>query len=128
MMSNLHEERNTYRVPTWAMPALFNGDHSGLLPHESEAVGNLEHSAINDAMTMARELGMPLRSHHWAYVDDPHHPDFCPINDLPGYLGGLGAECVDLTYVVLLDVVAPEPNPSEYRGIPSVTASQSEEG
>lgn len=72
-----------YKMPTWALSYLFNGDKSALTDEEDSLLYALE---------------MKLEHGFWAYADDEdREPYFSTSNDLDN----LGGDVVDLDFIVL---------------------------
>lgn len=94
---SVHIEKFPYTLPTWAIPALANGDLSGLNDDEVEALDCLELAA----RWIRANAGAHLS--HWEFSED-QEPCFKATNDLPGPLGRLGAEVEDVQLVLLYPV------------------------
>ena len=78
-------DATTYTLPTWALPALFNGDVSGLTDEEVKQIDDLERAARR-----AHGVG------HWSYNPEDE-PYFSWHNDLDN----LGADVQAVDYVVV---------------------------
>ena len=76
------ESTETYIVPEWTLPYLFNDDPSGLNDDEIEAVDKFVESLPS------------------ALFDASEDTFFAHYNDLPGEQGRLGNTCVELTVVI----------------------------
>lgn len=74
-----------YKIPTWALPALINGDYSGLTDEEEDMLIRFEKQVIRDA-------GKPG---HWGVDDD--EPYFSRNNDI----NRGGGDVVDAKYYVM---------------------------
>lgn len=75
-----------YTVPAWAVPALFNGDVSGLTDTEAETVETFERDVI-----AACDPG------HWEMAGELNWPEFETSNDIDGLAG----DCFRVCYNVL---------------------------
>lgn len=85
-------EEIPYRLPSWALPAIINGDVSGLAPHEIHS--------INDLQREAAELSAQNGASHWHWTPR-YYIGIEATNDLPGAAGTLLADTqvVDLVLV-----------------------------
>ena len=79
-----------YTLPEWTLPALINGDLSGLANSEIDAL---------DALHVDIDQYAGNRPFHWSIREED--PYFAPCNDLPGLHGNEGSNVaeVDLVYM-----------------------------
>ena len=94
MNKTFTEVLGTYQVPAWALPALINGDYSGLSDSEEQSIEEFA-SDFNEACNCGDELPA-----HWFLVG----LIFNPIDDTPYFssrnaIDGLGGEVYDVEVV-----------------------------
>lgn len=79
-----------YTLPEWSLPALINGDVSGLEDSEIEAL---------DALHVDIEQHANDRHFHWSTKNED--PYFSPYNDLQGKHGNQGSNVVEVNLVYM---------------------------
>jgi hypothetical protein len=94
MNKTFTEVLGTYQVPAWALPALINGDYSGLSDSEEQSIEEFA-SDFNEACNCGDELPA-----HWSLAG----LIFNPIDDAPYFssrnaIDGLGGEVYDVEVV-----------------------------
>lgn len=74
----------TFRIPTYLLPPLINGDNDGLSEDEEIRLDE-----------WCRNISITYGVGHWALTED--EPSFYHSNDFEN----LGADCVDINYVIM---------------------------